>query len=632
MMMVPLPLIRFTAVILFIVATASIRRSLAGFVVEKNGIAVLEPEQFRVRHDSAIANFGVPNYGGSLTGVVIQPEGKGVKGCSPFDTKFKSRSSRPVILLIDRGDCFFAVKVWHGQNAGAAAILVVDNINEHLITMDTPEEGKGGGEQQYIQKITIPSALVNKAFGQSIKEALKGSEEVVVKMDWTESMPHPDQIVEYELWSSSNDECGVRCDEQINFLKNFKGRAQILERGGYTHFTPHYITWYCPEAFLLTKQCMSQCINHGRYCAPDPNQDISSGYDGKDVVVENLRQLCVFKVAKEDGNQPWKWWDFVTDFHLRCSMKDNKYSKDCAEEVLKSLALPLDKIKECMGDPNADVDNALLKAEQDRQVGNGSRGDVTILPTLVINNVQYRGLLEGSAVLKAICAGFKEAEEPSICLNREIQTNECLEGNGGCWQDLKSNITACKDTYRGRICECPTSNGVQYSGDGYTSCHPIGPARCAVNNGGCWVETRDGYTISACSDFELKGCHSPFGFEGDGYTCKDIDECKERLSCQCEGCSCENTWGGYDCKCNGGRLYMSSEDICFDTNRAGFGWVMMICMVVLGVVGVGVSGFVLYRNRLKSYMDSEIMSIMSQYMPLENQQIEAQPLRQNPSI
>lgn len=27
----------------------------------------------------------------------------------------------------------------------------------------------------------------------------------------------------------------------------------------------------------------------------------------------------------------------------------------------------------------------------DFQVGNGSRGDVTILPTLVINNVQYRG-------------------------------------------------------------------------------------------------------------------------------------------------------------------------------------------------------------------------------------------------
>ena len=26
----------------------------------------------------------------------------------------------------------------------------------------------------------------------------------------------------------------------------------------------------------------------------------------------------------------------------------------------------------------------------------------------------------------------------------EIETNECLENNGGCWQDKAANITACK--------------------------------------------------------------------------------------------------------------------------------------------------------------------------------------------
>jgi hypothetical protein len=26
----------------------------------------------------------------------------------------------------------------------------------------------------------------------------------------------------------------------------------------------------------------------------------------------------------------------------------------------------------------------------------------------------------------------------------DIQTNECLENNGGCWQDKDANITACK--------------------------------------------------------------------------------------------------------------------------------------------------------------------------------------------
>jgi len=26
----------------------------------------------------------------------------------------------------------------------------------------------------------------------------------------------------------------------------------------------------------------------------------------------------------------------------------------------------------------------------------------------------------------------------------DIQTNECLENNGGCWQDKVANVTACK--------------------------------------------------------------------------------------------------------------------------------------------------------------------------------------------
>ncbi|CAA0393877.1 unnamed protein product [Arabidopsis thaliana] len=72
---------------------------------------------------------------------------------------------------------------------------------------------------------------------------------------------------------------------------------QILEKGGFTQFRPHYITWYCPHTITLSRQCKSQCINKGRYCPPDLEHDFSSGYDGKDVVMENLRQLCVYKVA-----------------------------------------------------------------------------------------------------------------------------------------------------------------------------------------------------------------------------------------------------------------------------------------------------------------------------------------------
>jgi len=429
-------------------------------------------------------------------------------------------------VLVNRGDCYFALKVWNAQNAGAAAVLVSDDREEPLITMDSPEKDSSAAE--YLQNITIPSALIEKEFGDKLKGAINKGDMVKINLDWRESVPHPDDRMEYELWTNSNDECGSKCDTQLEFVKNFKGAAQILEKSGYTQFTPHYITWYCPQAFTISKQCKAQCINHGRYCAPDPEQDFSRGYDGKDVVLENLRQLCIFKVANE-SNRPWAWWDYVTDFHIRCPMKEKKYTKECAENVIQSLGLDNKKrVETCMGDPNADTDDPVLKQEQDAQVGHGSRGDVTILPTLIINNRQYRGKLDKGPVLKAICAGFQETTEPTVCLSDDMETNECLKNNGGCWQDKKSNITACKDTFRGRVCECPLVDGVQFKGDGYSNC------------------------------------------EG-----KKAEEGK-------------------------------------------VGWAA-VWVVLLGLAAAAAGAYVVYKYRLRSYMDSEIRAIMAQYMPLDSQ-------------
>lgn len=591
------------------------------FVVEKNSLKVTSPSSLKSVYECAIGNFGVPQYGGTLVGTVYYPKAnqKACKSFDDFDVSFKSKpGGLPTFLLVDRGDCFFTLKAWNAQTGGAAAILVADDRNEPLITMDTPEEENADAD--YLQKITIPSALISKSLGDSIKKSLSSGEMVNINLDWTEALPHPDERVEYEFWTNSNDECGPKCDSQIEFVKNFKGAAQVLERKGYTQFTPHYITWYCPEAFVLSKQCKSQCINHGRYCAPDPEQDFSKGYDGKDVVVQNLRQACFYKVANESG-KPWLWWDYVTDFAIRCPMKEKKYNEECANQVIESLGADLKKIKKCIGDPEADEENAILKAEQDAQIGKGARGDVTILPTLVINSRQYRGKLDKGAVLKAICAGFQETTEPAVCLSEDIETNECLENNGGCWQDKSANITACRDTFRGRVCECPTVQGVKFVGDGYTRCEASGALRCEINNGGCWKGTQNGRTYSACRDDHTNGCKCPPGFKGDGEkTCEDVDECKEKVNCQCAQCKCKNTWGSYECSCGGGLLYMREHDACISKNASvsefnwGFMWVIILC---LGAVGVG--GYAVYKYRIRRYMDSEIRAIMAQYMPLDNQ-------------
>lgn len=147
-------------------------------------------------------------------------------------------------------DCYFTLKAWNAQRAGAATILVVDNRPEPLITMDAPED-ETSTDAEYLQNITIPSALVSRSLGSAIKTAISHGEPVHISLDWREALPHPNDRVAYELWTNSNDECGPKCDAQIRFLKRFKGAAQILEKGGYTRFTPHYITWSFTHSLLF---------------------------------------------------------------------------------------------------------------------------------------------------------------------------------------------------------------------------------------------------------------------------------------------------------------------------------------------------------------------------------------------
>ncbi|GLJ30242.1 hypothetical protein SUGI_0598250 [Cryptomeria japonica] len=425
-------------------------QAMGKYVVEEKKLVVTSPGYIKGKYDCAVGNFGIPRHAGTIMGSVAYSE-ENHMGCQEFDSSFKSYpGGLPTIVLVDRGDCYLALKVWNAQKAGAAAVLVSDDIKEPLITMDFPEDD--AYIDYVVQRLSIPSALIEKNLGDKLKKAISKGDMVNINFSWRDFVPQIDRRVKYEFWMNDNHDWGLTSEMQMEFLKNFKGVAQILEKNGHTQFTPHYITWQCPQAFTLSKQCKAQCINHGRYCALDFEHQFSWGFAGKDVVIENLRQLCVFQVAKED-NRPWVWWDYVTDFNTRCNSIGGKYIRALADSIIKSLSLDSKRIEKCMGDPNADTENPILEAEQAVQVGHGSRNAVTIVPTLFINDRQYRGRLDTGNVLKAICSGYKETFEPTICLNDDMKTDE-----------------SCKDTSMGRVCKCPLVEGVQLQGDDYTYC------------------------------------------------------------------------------------------------------------------------------------------------------------------
>lgn len=79
-------------------------RVTGNFVVEENSLVVTSPPDLQGTYHSSIGNFGVPKYGGTLSGFVTYPAINS-KGCDGFPNNyFRAKSGeRPKFALIDRG-------------------------------------------------------------------------------------------------------------------------------------------------------------------------------------------------------------------------------------------------------------------------------------------------------------------------------------------------------------------------------------------------------------------------------------------------------------------------------------------------------------------------------------------------
>jgi len=65
---------------------------------------------------------------------------------------------------------------------------------------------------------------------------------------------------------------------------------------------------------------------------------------------------------------------------------------------------------------------------------------------------------------------------------------------------------------------------------------------------------------------------------------------------------------------------MREHDTCIsklESQQSRVGWVVSF-IVLAGMAVLAVGGYVIYKYRLRSYMDSEIRAIMAQYMPLDS--------------
>lgn len=73
----------------------------------------------------------------------------------------------------------------------------------------------------------------------------------------------------------------------------------------------------------------------------------------------------------------------------------------------------------------------LLTQERALQHGSDTVTAITLMPSIRIDGVQYRGRRDDAGVTRALCAAFPLGREPALCNDEAVSEDECRPGGEG---------------------------------------------------------------------------------------------------------------------------------------------------------------------------------------------------------
>ena len=161
------------------------------------------------------------------------------------------------------------------------------------------DDGTGTG-------IRIPAMLIGKESGKLLKDfAIVSQFSATLSAEFI--MQSPDNDVNIEFWYSSNNVLA------LDFIHDFDKYMPDLQY--FVNFRPRFVTWGCPMCTEDFKK--TECFGDGKYCAPNHSKSLSNNVKGKDIIIEDLREICLHSRLAEQ-NKEAIWWDYMRNVHSQC--------------------------------------------------------------------------------------------------------------------------------------------------------------------------------------------------------------------------------------------------------------------------------------------------------------------------
>ena len=325
-------------------------------------------------------------------------------GCQKYKNEWKpvkdsgdNAQNHQYIFMVERGNCTFVTKARNIAAAGGAVALVMDT-KEVSKTIVMSDDGTGAG-------IRIPSLLIPQKEGQILKDfyILQSpgpfSESHLISLNVEFVMKHPGDYVKASMWYTSSD------DKSLDFIKNMGEYLKPIVKE--MDFKPKFVTWTCEGCDADFKK--ENCLSNGKYCALQ--SDMSNQISGSEIIMEDLRQYCLYK-ALNQKNKNEKFFDYIDFVHEMCH---SRIDEKCSKLGVKKIGFEQKWVDNCVKDSFENRGNVEYSKDENNYLKEMATEwhnyGTHMYPSVVVNDVTFRGQLNPDNVFEAICAGFEDIPE-----------------------------------------------------------------------------------------------------------------------------------------------------------------------------------------------------------------------------